>query len=97
MHQHKQTQNPQPSYISCTASPTTHLFELVDVRVAGVGKKQLVGLVRKCKLSTAAVHNGSLSQPNPALTLAAIAVQTNSAASPAIFATKLLTNQQSIS
>jgi len=60
MHQHKQAQMPQPSYISCTASPTTHLFELVHVLVAGVSKKQLVGLLCKCKWSTAAVHNGSL-------------------------------------
>jgi hypothetical protein len=67
------------------------------MRVAGVGKKQLVGLVRNSKLSTAAVHNGSLSQPNPAQILAAIAVQTNTAVSPAIFATNFLTNQQSIS
>jgi hypothetical protein len=36
--------------------------------------KQRVGLVRSCKLSTAAVHKGSLLQPNPAQTLAAIAV-----------------------
>ncbi len=67
------------------------------MRVAGVGKKQLVGLVRKCKLSTAAVYNGSLKQPNPAQTLAPIAVQLSAAASPAIFATDFLTDQQSIS
>jgi hypothetical protein len=67
------------------------------MQVAGVGKKQLVGLVRKCKLSTLAVHKVSLLQPNPAQILAAIAVQVNVAASPAIFATDFLTNQQSIS
>ena len=67
------------------------------MRVAGVGKNQLVGLVRNIKLSTAAVHNGSLQQPNPAQTLACIAVQLNAATSPAIFATDSLTNQQSIS
>ncbi len=67
------------------------------MRVAGVGKKQRVGLVRSCKLSTAAVYNGSVLQPNPAQTLAAIAVQTKAAADPAIFATNSLTNQQSIS
>ena len=67
------------------------------MRVAGVGKKQRVGLVRSCKLSTAAVYNGSLLQANPAQTLAAIAVQLNAAASPVIFATDFLTNQQSIS
>ncbi len=66
------------------------------MRLAGVSKKQLVGLVRKCKLSTAAVRDGSVLQPNPAQTLAAIAVQLNAAASPAIFATDFLTNQQSI-
>ena len=54
------------------------------------GQKQRVGLVRRCKLSTAAVHNGSLLQPNSAQTLAAIAVQLNAAASPAIFATNSL-------
>jgi hypothetical protein len=85
------------SYISCTASPTTHLFGLLDTQVAGMGKNQLVGLVRSCKLSTAAVHNGRFLQPKPAQTLAAIAVQLNAAASPAIFATDFLTDQQSIS
>jgi hypothetical protein len=69
----------------------------LDIRVAGQGKKQLVELVPKCKLSTAAVHNGSLLQQNPAQILAAIAVQLNSAATPAFFATSFLTNQQSIS
>ena len=54
------------------------------------GQKQRVGLVRRCKLSTAAVHNGSLWQPNTAQTLDAIAVQLNAAASPAIFATHSL-------
>jgi hypothetical protein len=67
------------------------------MRVAGAGKKQLVGLVCGCKLSTAAVHNGSLLQQNSAQILAAIAVQLNSAATPAIFATNFLTNQQSVS
>ena len=76
---------------------TTHLFDPVDMRVAIVIKKQLVGLERKYKLSTAAVHNGSLLQQNPAQILAAIAVQLNSAATPAIFATSFLTNQQSVS
>jgi len=36
-----QAQNPQPSRISSTASPTTHLFELVDMQVAGVGKNSV--------------------------------------------------------
>jgi hypothetical protein len=36
-------------------------------------------------------------QPNPAQTLAAIAVQLTAAASTAIFATDFLTNQQPIS
>ena len=67
------------------------------MRVAGVGKKQLVGLVRNSKLSTAAVYKGSLSQQNPAQTLAAIAVQLNAAASPAIFATDSLRISQLIS
>jgi len=67
------------------------------MQVAGQGKKQLVELVRKCKLSTAAVHNGSLLQQNPAQILAAIAVQLNSAATPAIFATNLLLISQQIS
>ena len=61
------------------------------------GQKQRVGLVRSCKLSTIAVHKGSFLQPNTAQTLAAIAVQLNAAASPAIFATDFLTNQQRIS
>ena len=61
------------------------------------GQKQRVGLVRKCKLSTLAVHNGSLLQPNTAQALDAIAVQLNAAASPAIFATDSLTDQQRIS
>lgn len=69
----------------------------MDMRVAGVGKKQRVGRLRSYKLSTLAVHNGSLLQPNPAQTLAAIAVQLNAAASPVIFAIDFLTNQQSIS
>jgi hypothetical protein len=51
------------------------------------GQKQRVGLVRRCRLSTQAVHNGSVLQQNPAQILAAIAVQLNAAASPAIFAT----------
>jgi hypothetical protein len=63
------------------------------MRVAIVIKKQLVGLVCGCKLSTAAVHNGSLLEQNSAQILAAIAVQLNSAATPAIFATNFLTNQ----
>jgi hypothetical protein len=67
------------------------------MQVAGQGKKQLVELVRKCKLSTAAVHNGSLLQQNPAQILAAIAVTLNSAATPAIFATNSLLNSHSIS
>jgi hypothetical protein len=67
------------------------------MQIAGQGKKQLVELVRKCNLSTAAVHNGSLLQQNPAQILADIAVQLNSAATPAIFATNFPTNQQSVS
>jgi len=43
------------------------------------------------------VHNGSLLQQNPAQILAAIAVQLNSAATPAIFATNLLLISQQIS
>ncbi len=69
----------------------------MDIRVAGVGKKQRVGLVRNIKLSTIAVHNGSVLQPNPAQTLACIAVQLNAAASPAIFATNSLRISQPIS
>ena len=60
-------------------------------------QKQRIGLVRSCKLSTAAVHNGSVLQPNPAQTLDAIAVQLNAAASPAIFATNSLRISQLIS
>jgi hypothetical protein len=67
------------------------------MQVAGVGKNQLVGLVRSCKLSTLAVHNGLLSQQNPAQIRAALAVPLKAAVKPAIFATDFLTNQQSIS
>jgi len=67
------------------------------MRVAGVGKKQLVGLVRNSKLSTAAVYNGRFLQPNPAQILAGIAVPTNAAESPAIFATNSLRISQLIS
>jgi hypothetical protein len=67
------------------------------MQVAGRGKKQLVGLARKYKLSAVAVHNGSLLQQNPAQILAAIAVQLNSAATPAIFATNSLLISQPIS
>ena len=34
-------QNQQPSHISCIASPTTHLFGLLDMRVAGEEKNSL--------------------------------------------------------
>ncbi len=44
--------NPQPSYSNCTASPTTDLFGLVGMQVAGQIKKQLVGLASSSKLST---------------------------------------------
>jgi hypothetical protein len=67
------------------------------MRVAGVGKKQRVGRLRRCKLSTIAVYNDSLSQPNPAQILAAIAVLKQSAVSPAIFATNSLRISQLIS
>jgi hypothetical protein len=54
------------------------------------GKKQLVGLVRNSKLSTAAVYKGALSQQNPAQILAAIAVLKQSAVNPANLATNQL-------
>jgi len=47
---HKRAQNPQPSCISCTASPTAHLSGLLNMRVAGEFKKQLAGLVCSCGL-----------------------------------------------
>ena len=91
--------SPQTSSLAKAAdSKPYNAFILASVyAVSWRGQKQRVGLVRRCKLSILAVHNGSVLQPNPAQILAAIAVQLNAAASPAIFATDFLTNQQSIS
>ena len=61
------------------------------------GQKQRVGLVRRCKLSTAAVNKCTKYKQNHTEMLAATAVQTKAALMPAIFATDPLTNQQPIS
>jgi len=83
---------------SCTARPTKHLFELVNMQIAGVGKNSIQRCYANlCELSTAAVHNCRFLQPNPAQTLVPIAVPLKAAEKPAIFTTNSLQISQRIS
>jgi len=66
--------------VRCITSPTARFFGGLGIEGAGGSKQQRIGRVRRRKLSTQAVYNGTVSQHHSAQTLARIGVLFKAAA-----------------